>query len=299
MAVVGFSELYKHATDMRYGLAVVNISALPIARGIIQSATELDAPVVLAVCGGCLIEGLLPSLEAMARAAPSPVGLVGKRIETTEQATQAIQLGCNGLVLADGLGDHVSNEIRAIAASCGIAVIEQHALTGPLIEIEDELDTVTLGAIGQAPASWQQIDESVALAATKHLRNIFNKSGATGQGRAVFETCQPWRPVEHLIVYNTNTDDTTSAELAAEGRRVLDRIPGVRATWSGQAITADAGYRWCWLIRFAHPAVIDSYREHPDHVAYANNYFRPIAADRISIDYELIGADETWKNQDQ
>ena len=98
--------------------------------------------------------------------------------------------------------------------------------------------------------------------------------------------------MEHLIIYNTITDDRTSAEIAAEGRRVLDRIPGVRATWSGRAVKEDAGYRWCWLIRFAHVEVIDSYREHPDHKQYADSSFRPVAGDRISIDFELTGADE-------
>jgi len=299
MPVVGFSELHKHANDQRYGLAVVNVSALPIARGIIAIAAELEAPVVLAVRGSHLGDGLLPSLEAIAREAHSPIGLLGKRIENAEQATQAIRLGCNGLVPADGLNDHVRDEIRSIAISCGIAVIEQQALTGSLSDIEEELESVTLSAIADAPASWQQIDESVAKAAANHLRTVFKKLGASGQGRSVLNTCKPWRPIEHLIVYNTTTDDSISVELAAEGRRVLDRIPGVRATWSGHAVTADASYRWCWLIRFAHPAVIDSYREHPDHVAYADNHFRPVAGERISIDYELIGADETWENQDQ
>jgi len=39
--------------------------------------------------------------------------------------------------------------------------------------------------------------------------------------------------------------------------------------------------------------VIESYRDHPEHVAYADNHFRPQAGDRISIDYQLTGADET------
>ena len=107
------------------------------------------------------------------------------------------------------------------------------------------------------------------------------------------KVCKPWHPVEHLIIYNTPVDDAKSAELAAEGRRMLDRIPGVRATWSGRAVKDDAGYRWCWLFRFAHAAVIDSYREHPDHVAYADKHFRPIAGDRISIDYHLTGPEQS------
>ena len=70
---------------------------------------------------------------------------------------------------------------------------------------------------------------------------------------------------------------------------VLDKIPGVRATWRGESVKSDAKYRWCWLIRFANESVIASYRDHPDHVAYANEQFRPIADNRISIDYALFG----------
>jgi hypothetical protein len=292
MPVIGFTELHQHAIEQQYSLAVINAPALPIAKGIIQSGLELDAPLVLSVCGSDLAEGLLPSLEAMARQAQGPMGLLAKRIENTEQAIAAIRLGCSGLVLVHGLSDAVSDEIRAMATSCGISVLEQEALSGSLYEIHQVLETKTLDAIAQA-SSWQEVDKLATQAAAAYMRDCLEKLGATGQGQAVLKTCKPWRPVEHLIIYNTNTDDVASEELAAEGRRVLDRIPGVRATWSGRAVKADAGYQWCWLIRFAHPAVIDSYREHPDHVAYADNFFRPAAGDRISIDYELIGVEET------
>ncbi|UCB54845.1 MAG: Dabb family protein [Thiotrichales bacterium] len=294
MPVVGFSELRKHALDQQYTLAVVNVPTLAAATGILQCGNDLDAPVVLSVCGSELTSGIMPSLEAMARRAPIPVGLIATRIHNAEQATLGIRLGCNALVLAEGLSEAEGSEVRAIAGACGINVIEQHELSSSLLEIDQELATATLKAIAHEQGSWQAIEQRVAHAASDHLRAVFDKLGSSGRGSAALATCAPWRPVEHLIVYNTTTDDATSAELAAEGRRVLDRIPGVRATWSGCSVKADAGYRWCWLVRFAHPAVIDSYREHPDHVAYADNHFRPVAGDRISIDYELTGADETF-----
>ena len=75
--------------------------------------------------------------------------------------------------------------------------------------------------------------------------------------------------------------------MMAQGREVLSRIPGVRRVASGRAIKEDAQYRCCWIIEFANAKVIDSYRDHPDHVAFANGLFRPIAKDRVSIDYEL------------
>lgn len=291
MPVVGFSALHTHANDHGYGLAVVNVNSLAIARGIIQSASDLDAPVVLSVRGRDLMEEIMPSLESMARRARNPISLLATNIHDSEQATVAIRLGCNALVLDEALSDTTAGEIRTIAVSCGFYVIEKEH-SGSLIHIDDELESVTLDAAGRVFSSWRSMDASVAELAANFVRDVFNQTGATGQGADALENCGPWRPVEHLIVYNTTADDKTSAEMAAVGRRVLDRIPGVRATWSGRAVKSDANYRWCWLIRFAQAAVIDSYRDHPDHVAYADNHFRPIAGDRISIDYELIGPEE-------
>lgn len=292
MPLVGFSGLHKHANDHGYGLAVVNVNSLAIARGIIQSATDQDAPLVLTVRNHDLMEDIMPSLESMARRARNPISLLAKDIQNSEQATLAIRSGCNALAVDDALSDTAASELGALAASCGIHLVEQKGLSGPLVVIDEELESVTLNATAAVFSSWHNMDVTVAEVASNYLREVFDQSGASGQGTDALENCVPWRPVEHLIVYNTTVDDKTSAQLAAEGRRALDRIPGVRATWSGRALKSDAGYRWCWLIRFAHAAVIDSYRDHPDHVAYADNHFRPIAGDRISIDYELVGPEE-------
>jgi fructose-bisphosphate aldolase class II len=110
--------------------------------------------------------------------------------------------------------------------------------------------------------------------------------GSADRAAEVLHHCQAWLPVEHLIIYNSsNTDETAVQEMITEGQRVLSAIPGVREVFTGTAIKADASYRYTWLVCFCHPAVIDSYREHPDHVAFADQHFRPIAGDRISIDY--------------
>ena len=51
----------------------------------------------------------------------------------------------------------------------------------------------------------------------------------------------------------------------------------------------DSQYRHCWLVRFTDPAVIASYRDHPQHRAFADERFRPYAGGRISIDYAEAG----------
>jgi fructose-bisphosphate aldolase class II len=101
--------------------------------------------------------------------------------------------------------------------------------------------------------------------------------------------CKHYTPIEHLIIYNSSLNEEQTRSAVERGRRVLNNIPGVRATWSGESVVENAKYRWCWLIRFANESVISFYRDHPDHVAYANEQFRPMADDRISIDYVLYG----------
>ncbi len=113
--------------------------------------------------------------------------------------------------------------------------------------------------------------------------------GSAGRAEAVLQHSQPWLPVQHLIIYNVDKlDDADTHEMIAEGRRVLATIPGVREVFTGEAVKQDAGYRYSWLVRFCHPAVIDSYREHPYHQAFADKRFRPVASERISIDYRQL-----------
>jgi fructose-bisphosphate aldolase class II len=108
--------------------------------------------------------------------------------------------------------------------------------------------------------------------------------GSADRAEELLAACEPWRPVDHVIIYNVR-GDVDVAHMMTEGRRVLGAIPGVRGVFTGTAVAESASYRYCWNVRFCHPAVIDSYRAHPDHIAFADSLFRPVAADRISIDY--------------
>jgi fructose-bisphosphate aldolase class II len=111
--------------------------------------------------------------------------------------------------------------------------------------------------------------------------------GAAGQADAVRAHCPPWQEVEHVILFNTEgLSDEQAADMMREGQRILSTLPGVRRVVTGNAVQADASYRYCWVIRFAHPAVIDSYRVHPEHQAFADKRFRPYAGGRVSIDYQ-------------
>lgn len=58
--------------------------------------------------------------------------------------------------------------------------------------------------------------------------------------------------------------------------------------FTGRAVKKNERFQLCYLVRFASHAVIDSYWEHPAHVAFAERHFHPYADDRISIDYQEV-----------
>lgn len=113
--------------------------------------------------------------------------------------------------------------------------------------------------------------------------------GSADQADAVLESARPWREVEHLIIYNFQDEaEARVPALMENGHRDLSPIPGVRRVFTGNAVTPDASYRHCWLVRFASTDVIPTYRDHPAHRRFANEEFRPYAGDRISIDYVAV-----------
>ena len=110
--------------------------------------------------------------------------------------------------------------------------------------------------------------------------------GSAGQAEAVLANVTEWQPVHHVIIFNVaETSELPVEKMLSEGEAVLSKIPGVRRVLTGTAVQEEAKFRFCWLIEFVHDNVIASYRDHPDHVDFANNLFRPVAADRISIDF--------------
>ncbi|WJW75858.1 class II fructose-bisphosphate aldolase [Thiohalobacter sp. IOR34] len=139
----------------------------------------------------------------------------------------------------------------------------------------------------QKKGSWPGAVNGVREAIAEEVERCMRLWGAAGRAAEVLARCRAWTPVEHLIIYNVDKPDMVDVQaMMEEGRRVLSAIPGVREVITGEAVQTDASYRYTWLVRFCHPRVIDSYREHPAHVAFANQRFRPVAGNRISIDYQ-------------
>lgn len=137
--------------------------------------------------------------------------------------------------------------------------------------------------------SYTKLLEGAKDAIADEVERCIKLWGSDGRAEDLVAECTSWQPVEHVIIYNVHgANEQETKTMIDEGRRVLGAIPGVLAISVGRAVQVDASYSYTWLVRFCHPAVIDSYREHPNHVAFADNAFRPLAAERISIDYQVM-----------
>ncbi len=136
--------------------------------------------------------------------------------------------------------------------------------------------------------SFTDLKQGVKEAICSEVKHCLRLWGSAGRAAEVLTQCEPWASVEHLIIYNVvdHMSDEQAQAMIAKGRQILSNIPGVREVFTGETVKQDAKYRFCWLVRFTHKAVIDSYRDHPDHVRFADTLFRPCAGDRISIDYQ-------------
>lgn len=198
-----------------------------------------------------------------------------------EQINQALSIP---LVLHGGTG-LAEQQYRRLIAN-GIAKINYYTA------LADVAGTCIKNNTANDERSYTAQVRGVIAAISEETERCMRLWGAAGRADEVLALSTPWLPVEHLIIYNTsNTDETAVKNMMTEGQRILSAIPGVREVFSGSAVKQDARYRHTWLVRFCHPAVIDSYREHPDHVTFADQQFRPVAGDRISIDYRAFTRD--------
>jgi fructose-bisphosphate aldolase class II len=141
-----------------------------------------------------------------------------------------------------------------------------------------------------ASGGYTQLLNGVREAVAAEVERCIRLWGGGGRAQGVLDACRPWREVEHVILYNLKhgLTDADAERIMARGRVELATVPGVRRVFTGRAVQTGAPYRHCWLIRFAGESVIESYRAHPAHRQFADGCFRPVAEDRVSIDFEAV-----------
>ena len=194
--------------------------------------------------------------------------------ERLAQINEALNLP---LVIHGGTGLSATQFQRLIAN--GVAKINYYTA---LADAAGEKITDNLRG---AAKGYTQCVRDVQTAIRTEVERCIRLWGGAGRAADVLQRCRAWQNVEHLIFYNLACTSEQARTVIAEGERVLSTIPGVRQVFAGKAIAQDGHYQYCWRVQFASRAVVDSYRDHPLHVSYADSYFRPNAGDRVTQDF--------------
>lgn len=284
MTLVDANQLLASAKRQGFSLCTFELPDPSLADAVLSGAEVAKSPVILQVNSSMDLEGIMPTIEASARRSTAPT-VICCQADSMDQVVRAINLGCNGI-------DCESKNATAVAKSCGVTVVNL-VENSAIISHINNLDRIATEQCRKTSGKADFMDhiKGVQEAVRDEVARCLHAAGSSGRARTVLSECAIWSNVEHCIIYNVTEEDEErpSAEsLMAEGRRALAKIPGVREVITGLALTPDAQYRYCWIIKFVHPSVIDSFRHHPDHVKFANTRFRPIASDRISIDFQRI-----------
>jgi len=141
--------------------------------------------------------------------------------------------------------------------------------------------------------SFTDLKKDVKDAIGKEVQRCLRQWGSAGRAAEVLQRCEPWLPIEHLIVHNMSVQSVLSADsLMLEGKQILSQIPGVREVFTGEAMKNDSHYRFCWSVRFTHKAALESFREHHDFNRFLKGRFNPDVTDLICIDYQEIDYQE-------
>jgi fructose-bisphosphate aldolase class II len=135
--------------------------------------------------------------------------------------------------------------------------------------------------------SFTELMQGVKDAIEEEVERCLRIWGCAGRAAEVLTQCAPWLPVEHLIVHNRNTISEQQTEyVMAEGRKLLENIPGVRSVFTGKAIKEDEKYSFCWLVHLSNEQVLTKIQDHPDFIRFSNTIVsHPNFNNFMAIDY--------------
>ncbi|QIK36718.1 fructose-bisphosphate aldolase [Caldichromatium japonicum] len=132
---------------------------------------------------------------------------------------------------------------------------------------------------------WEAMRSAAVSAIAAEVARTSTLWGAAGQADSACRFAPPLVAVEHVIYHNWTGNEAELQEMQARGIEVLGQLPGVQRIHAGYAERQDAPYRYLWTMTLANPRAMQAFREDPRHQDYANAYFRPWAAERITIDF--------------
>lgn len=182
------------------------------------------------------------------------------------------------LVIHGGTG-LADEQFQALVAR-GVAKINYYTA------LSDLAAAVASNALAEVESGYTAATDAVCAAVADEVARTCGVFGAAGRAAESLAACRPWQTLDHLILFNwSEAAAGRTDEFEASGVRALAGIPGVREVSLGKAIHADSRYRRAWLIRLASPTAEAAYMADAIHREYADQVFRPHAADRVKGDY--------------
>ncbi|MEM3382736.1 MAG: Dabb family protein [Nitrososphaerales archaeon] len=95
--------------------------------------------------------------------------------------------------------------------------------------------------------------------------------------------------IKHIVLFNLKASTIKQFDqFVKTTKETLSKIPGVQNLSVGLSIKPDARYNYSITMDFDNERLLKEYREHPIHVKYRDEYFKPNIEEYISLDYELI-----------
>ena len=287
------------------------------------TAAAAKSPIVFSIGESAFADigadAAMAAVEHAAAKADIPVGLNARNVRSEQSLKAAIRRGFCGVTLADGIAESDAVELAETGLSCGVAVGVDLGRTSEIAALPPGLAfaEVAAGEGGEQPdgdlsafelplaiRDWTDVSSEAmdrlssagvcwvdSRPASGDLAALISSLRSAGRAAEFLAACRAWTPVEHIVEFNApelSADEV--AGLLALGTEQLGAVPGVRDVRTGEAAAADARYRYSWFIRFASAEVIDSFDKHPLHVAFADNHFRPVAADRLTTNYVMHSA---------
>lgn len=147
--------------------------------------------------------------------------------------------------------------------------------------------------------SFVELMQDVKQAVGTEVERCLRIWGSAGRAAEVMARCEPWVPVEHVIVHNASRlNEQQVNAIMAEGRRLLLNIAGVRSVFTGQALKQNEKYQFLWTVHLSNKKVIKSLREHPDYIRFTTHILNnSYIEDKLNINYQDTSSGEAQTNQ--
>ena len=93
--------------------------------------------------------------------------------------------------------------------------------------------------------------------------------------------------ITHVVLVDVKegADEAAVQKTVTEAKESLAKIEGVKRLTAGVAFRTNSNYKVGLCMYFENEQALDTYLEHPDHIAYVKQVFQPVATGYVTFDF--------------